>query len=425
MVVTHDSSLEIKYVAIDELIPYVNNARTHTDEQVKQIASSIKEFGWTNPVLIDGDNGVIAGHGRLLAGQKLGMDKVPTIELQGLSEAQKKAYILADNRLAQNAGWDEDLLKIELQDLESMDFDMSLIGFELAELNKFLKEETEGLTDPDEVPDVEEEATTVKGDVWLLGEHRVMCGDATNETDTAKLMNNKKADMVFTDPPYNVDYNSKNDLLNLYNKGNHVQKDIKNDSFSNDDEYQTFIKKVYDTFAVHLAEYNSLYICGNYESLVQLWKHNKLKISNMLVWLKQNMVIGRMDYQNKHEFILYGWHGRHKWYGDRKQTTVWEFDKPLASKLHPTMKPVELIVYALKNSSQNNQIILDSFLGSGSTLIASEQTNRICYGLELDESYCDVIIKRWQDFTGKQATLENTNKTFEQVQEERNGISIT
>jgi len=422
MVVTHDSSLEIKYVDINKLIPYVNNARTHTDEQVKQIASSIKEFGWTNPVLIDGDNGVIAGHGRLLAGQKLGINKVPTIELQGLTEAQKKAYILADNRLAQNAGWDEDLLKLELQDLESMDFDMTLMGFEMDELNKFLFEEPVGLTDPDEVPDLQDESTTQKGDVWLLGEHRLICGDATSETDIAKLMNNKKADMIFTDPPYNVDYGGTN-------HPSWKRRSIQNDNMA-DEEFVQFIENFIVACKPHVKQGSATYICyGERNGLQFLTAFNNagLHHSMNIIWKKDSLVLGRSDYHYIHEPIFYGWFQgeKHIYYGDRKQQSVWEIKRPKRSDLHPTMKPIELIEKALANSSKNEDIVYEPFSGSGSTLIASEKTNRICYGLELDEKYCDVIIKRWQDFTGNQATLENTNKTFEQIQEERDGISGT
>jgi len=411
--------ITVEYRDIDSLIPYINNARTHNNEQVSQIAASIKEFGWTQPVLVDGNNGIIAGHGRVQAAYKLKMIDIPVIELHGLSDAQKRAYILADNRLAQNAGWDPDLLHLELTELGNADFDLSLLGFEPGELSDLLaREPEEGLTDPDEVPDAPAKALTQLGDLWMLGEHRLLCGDSTDAESVAYLMDGAKADMVFTDPPYNVDYSSKQELLNLYDNGNILVQPLDGDHID-EKEYAKFCNKVYSAFEAVLSDYNAIYICGNYESLIPFYKLGKLKISNMLVWVKSSLVMGRMDYQNQHEFILYGWVGRHKWHSDRKQTTVWEYAKPSKSELHPTMKPVELVENAVANSTKPQQIVYDSFLGSGTTLIAAEQLGRKCYGLEITPIYCDVIIKRWEAFTGKKATLSGYDGTIEQLQRER------
>ena len=257
------------------------------------------------------------------------------------------------------------------------------------------------------------------GNLSLKSKHRLLCGDSTDAESVAYLMDGTKADIVFTDPPYNVDYSSKNELLNLYDKGNCIQTPIVGDNQIDEKEYADFCGKVYAAFEPVLASYNSVYICGNYESLIPFYKLGKLKISNMLVWVKSSLVIGRMDYQNQHEFILYGWVGRHKWHSDRKQTTVWEFAKPSKSELHPTMKPVELVENAIGNSTTTSQTVYDAFLGSGSTLIAAQKTGRKCYGLEIDPIYCDVIVKRWEAFTGKKAKLSGYDGTFEDLALER------
>jgi len=393
--------MEIKEVEVTALIPYAKNSRTHDDAQVAQIAASIKEFGWTNPILIDGDKGIIAGHGRLMAARKLKMDKVPVIELSGMTEAQKKAYVIADNRLALNAGWDNAMLTIELQDLEDEGFDLSLTGFDQNELDALLNpiEPTTGLTDEDAVPDVPEEPKTKLGDIYILGNHRLMCGDSCSVTDMDKLVNDRQVDMWLTDPPYNVAYEGKTkDALT-----------IQNDSMSNDG-FRQFLRDAYVT-ANTVMKAGAVFYIWHADSEGYNFRgaaHDAgWKVRQCLIWKKSTMVMGRQDYHWKHEPCLYGWKegAGHLWATDRKQTTILEFDKPNRNKEHPTMKPVALFEYQMLNNTKGGDIILDSFGGSGTTMLAAEKNGRIAYVMELDPKYCDVIVKRWEDFTGKQAIL--------------------
>lgn len=386
---------------ISTLIPYINNARTHSDEQVGQIAASIKEFGFNNPILVDKNQGIIAGHGRVLAAKKLGLAVVPAIELSHLSDAQRKAYILADNKLALNAGWDEELLKLELLDLQSLDFDLDLLGFSDDELGDLLAEEgTQGLTDPDDVPETPEEAITKPGDIWVLGKHRLMCGDSTNPIDMDKLMVGQLADMWLTDPPYNVAYEGKTkDALT-----------IQNDSMSNDD-FRQFLRDCY-VVADNVLKPGAVFYIWHADSEGYNFRgaaHDAgWKVRQCLIWKKSVLVMGRQDYHWKHEPCLYGWKegASHLWASDRKQTTILEFDKPARSSEHPTMKPVELFEYQMLNNTKGSDIVLDSFGGSGTTLIAAEKNGRHARIMELDPRYCDVIVKRWENFTGNKATLE-------------------
>jgi site-specific DNA-methyltransferase (adenine-specific) len=393
--------MEIKEVEVTALIPYAKNSRTHDDAQVAQIAASIKEFGWTNPILVDGDKGIIAGHGRLMAARKLKMDKVPVIELNGMTDAQKKAYVIADNRLALNAGWDNAMLTIELQDLEDEGFDLSLTGFDKDELDALLNpiEETQGLTDEDAVPDVPEEPKTKLGDIYILGNHRLMCGDSCSITDMEKLVNDRQVDMWLTDPPYNVAYEGKTkDALT-----------IQNDSMS-DDGFRQFLRDAYVT-ADTVMKAGAVFYIWHADSEGYNFRgaaHDAgWKVRQCLIWKKSTMVMGRQDYHWKHEPCLYGWKegAGHLWATDRKQTTILEFDKPNRNKEHPTMKPVALFEYQMLNNTKGGDIILDSFGGSGTTLLAAEKNGRISYLMELDPKYCDVIVKRWEDFTGKKAIL--------------------
>jgi site-specific DNA-methyltransferase (adenine-specific) len=393
--------MQIKEVEVTALIPYAKNSRTHDDAQVAQIAASIKEFGWTNPILVDGDKGIIAGHGRLMAARKLGMTKVPVIELKDMTEAQKKAYVIADNRLALNAGWDNSMLTIELQDLEDEGFDLSLTGFDDSELDALLNPitETEGLTDEDAVPDVPEEPKTKLGDIYILGNHRLMCGDSCSVTDMAKLVNDRQVDMWLTDPPYNVAYEGKTkDALT-----------IQNDSMS-DDGFRQFLRDAYVT-ADTVMKAGAVFYIWHADSEGYNFRgaaHDAgWKVRQCLIWKKSTMVMGRQDYHWKHEPCLYGWKegAGHLWATDRKQTTILEFDKPSRNGEHPTMKPVALFEYQMLNNTKGGDIILDSFGGSGTTLLAAEKNGRIAYVMELDPKYCDVIVKRWEDFTGKKALL--------------------
>lgn len=403
------SKLEVTYRPIESLIPYARNSRTHSDAQVAQIAASIKEFGWTNPVLIDAEGGIIAGHGRIMAGRKLGITEAPCIVLDGLTEAQRRAYVIADNKLALNAGWDVELLKIELGDLNALDFDLSLTGFDPGELGNLLAEKTEGLTDEDAVPETPARAVTVLGDVWVLGKHRVMCGDSTSVDAMQTLVQGQLVDMWLTDPPYNV----------AYEGGTKEKLTIQNDSMG-DDQFRQFLRDACVTadtvmkpgavFYIWHADsegYNFRGACRDAEWIVR----------QCLIWKKSSLVMGRQDYHWKHEPCLYGWKdgAGHLWAADRKQTTILEFDKPSRNGEHPTMKPVALFEYQMLNNTKGGDIILDSFGGSGTTLLAAEKNGRHSHLMELDPKYCDVIVKRWQDFTGQKATLESSGQTFDDV----------
>ena len=388
-------ALTIAYKKIKELIPYCNNSRTHSDEQVLQIASSIKEFGFTNPVLIDDQGGIIAGHGRIMAAQKLKMDEVPTITLSGLSEAQKKAYIIADNKLALNSGWDDELLKIELEQLKELDFDLGLIGFSDDELALLLGgETTEGLVDEDQVPELVDDPVTVLGDVWLLGNHRLMCGDSTSIDAVERLMDGQKADMVFTDPPYNVAFNGRS--------GKHEV--IKNDDLPQQ-EFDDFIGEVCST--IKAVSPKAYYVWCNWKFYAAL--QGRLEYKACIVWAKNVFGLGR-GYRHQHEFCLFN--------GAvdevvKNESDLWSIKKD-TNYVHPTQKPVALSVRAFGNHIKL-LTVLDLFGGSGSTLIGAEQTGRKAFLMELDPKYCDVIIKRWQDFTGKQATLESNGKTYNEL----------
>ena len=393
---------EIKHIDSATLIPYINNAKTHSDKQVNMIAASIKEFGFNNPILIDGENGVIAGHGRLMAANKLGLETVPTIELAHLSEAQKKAYILADNRLGEvHTEWDMELVNTELQFLDELDFDVELTGFDMPEVLE------DGLTDEDAVPEIPDEPVTKLGDVWLLGNHRLMCGDSVSTDDVDKLCDGQLVDMWLTDPPYNVDYEGKTkDSLK-----------IENDKMD-DDSFREFLTEAYSCANIQMKAGAVFYIWHadsegyNFRGAA---KDVGWPVRQCLVWKKQTMVMGRQDYHWKHEPCLYGWKegAAHLWATDRKQTTILEFDRPSRNKEHPTMKPVELFAYQMLNNTKGSDIVLDSFGGSGTTIIACEKHGRIARVMELDPKYCDVIVKRWQEFTGKAATLESTGETYD------------
>ena len=387
-----------KKAKVESLIPYARNSRTHSESQVDKIAASIKEFGFLNPIIVDGDGGIVAGHGRVLAAKKLGMEYLPTIEADHLTDAQRRAYVIADNRLALDAGWDDDLLRVEFDDLRADGFDLELTGFTLDEISALQIEEVEGLTDEDSVPEVPEDPVTVEGDVWLLGNHRLMCGDSTSIDAVDKLMDGHKADMVFTDPPYGIDYDGgskKREKL----KDDHVGTDIYTDSvpimamYCNGPIYTWYA----DTKPKSL--YNAVEAVGQIHSLI-IWKKNNSTF---------NMGI---NYKQKHKPCLY-WKPKGKtlsWAGGSKEDTVWEIKRESRNDFHPTQKPVELSERAIKNHSVG--IVLDLFGGSGSTLIGCEKTNRNCRMMELSPAYCDVIVKRWQEYTGNEATLESDGGTF-------------
>lgn len=381
----------IEWLETKGLIPYAKNSRTHSEAQVAQIAGSIKEFGFNNPVLIDEDNGIIAGHGRVMAAQKLGLQAVPCIRLAHLSDTQRKAYVIADNRLALNAGWDDQMLTVELQELDSESFDLSLLGFEADELNALLNpiKETEGLTDEDEVPEVPEEPKTKPGDIYKLGRHRLMCGDSTSIDAVEKLMDGNKVDLIFTDPPYNVAFNGRS--------GKHEV--IKNDNLS-EQEFENFITDVCNT--IQLIDPKAYYIWCNWDFYGAL--QGKLPYKACIVWAKNVFGMGQ-GYRHQHEFCLFN--------GKidevvKNESDLWSIKKD-TKYVHPTQKPVALSVRAFGNHIKLTNV-LDLFGGSGSTLIGAEQTGRTCYVMELDPKYCDVIVKRWEDFTGQKAELCNLSE---------------
>lgn len=400
--------LKVVYRDVSELIPYARNARTHSDEQIERIAASIKEFGWTNPILIDGESGIIAGHGRVLAARKLGLEKVPTIELSGLTEAQKRAYIIADNRLALDAGWDEEMLKLEFAELEKEGFELSKTGFSDEEINEMMADldrEVEGVEDVD-TPEPPKNPKTKRGEVWILGTHRLMCGDSTSVEDVQELMGGGIADLWLTDPPYNVAYQGKTkDALT-----------IQNDEMD-DESFRRFLVSAYSAADSVLKEGAAFYIWHadsegfNFRGAC---RDVGWKVRECLIWSKNTFVLGRQDYQWQHEPCLYGWKdgAAHNWYSDRSQTTILEFDRPNRNAEHPTMKPVGLFQYLIGNSTKRGDIVLDSFGGSGTTLIACEQSGRSARIIELDPCYCDVIIERWQNLTGQRAVRESDKVAY-------------
>ncbi len=384
-------------VNIDRLVPYARNARTHSKEQILQLRASLREFGFVNPVIVDKELNIIAGHGRILAAKEEGISEVPCVFVEHLTEAQKRAYILADNRLALNAGWDDVMLSVELSELQGADFDISLLGFDAEELNKLLGGMDEVKDDDFDVDaELQKPAITKAGDLWLLGKHRLVCGDSTKAETFELLMDGKQANLTVTDPPYNVNY-----------EGSAGK--IKNDNMADDKFYQF----LFDAFALTekaMAKDASIYVFhADTEGLNfrRAFSDAGFYLSGTCIWKKQSLVLGRSPYQWQHEPILFGWKkaGKHAWYADRKQTTIWEFEKPKKNGEHPTMKPVPLIAYPIVNSSMTSCIVLDPFGGSGSTLIACEQTDRLCYTVELDEKFCDVSVKRYIEQTGSKENI--------------------
>lgn len=396
------TTTQMQMVKVSELIPYVNNARTHSQEQVNKLRSSLREFGFVNPVIIDQDKNVIAGHGRLMAAKEEGITEVPCVLVDYLTEAQKKAYILADNRSAQDAGWDEELLRLEIEALEGMDFDVSLTGFNEDEISDlFAGADTSDTQDDDfDLSDALEKAAFVeKGDVWVVGRHRLMCGDATSEEDVATLMDGKKANLIITDPPYNVAFESSDGLS------------IKNDKMENEKFYE-FLLSAFKNMAAHLEKGGAAYVFhADTEGLNfrKAFVDAGFHLAGCCIWVKNSLVLGRSDYQWQHEPVLYGFlqNGKHYWSKNagRSQTTIWNFDKPKKNKNHPTSKPLDLLAYPIGNSSQENAIVIDTFGGSGSTLMTCEQTNRICHTMELDEKYASVILRRYVEDTDDAANV--------------------
>ncbi len=389
------TTTEMQLVPLSKLVPYVNNARTHSPEQLTKLRSSLREFGFINPVIIDRDFNVIAGHGRIAAAKEEGITEVPCVFVDYLTEAQKKAYILADNRMALDAGWDEELLRIEIESLQGADFDVSLTGFgedEIADLFSGDGEKDVKDDDFDLSAALEKAAFVERGDIWTVGRHRLMCGDATSAEDVSALMDGKKANLIVTDPPYNVAFKSGSGLS------------IQNDSMENG-EFYTFLYNSFQNMAEYLEKGGAAYVFhADTEGLNfrKAFVDAGFHLAGVCIWVKNSLVLGRSDYQWQHEPVLYGFlkNGKHPWYSDRKQTTIWNYDKPKQNKNHPTSKPLDLLGYPICNSSQENAIVLDAFGGSGSTLMACEQTNRICFMCELDEKYASVILRRYVEDTG-------------------------
>ena len=388
------TTTDMELVSIDKLIPYVNNARTHSKEQINKLRSSLREFGFINPVIIGRDYGIIAGHGRVMAAREEGINEVPCVFVDHLTEAQKKAYIIADNRMALDAGWDEEILRVEIEALQAEAFDISLTGFGEDEISDLFGSDKTDVEDDDYdlTAALEKAAFVEKGDVWVVGRHRLVCGDATNEADVATLMDGKRANLIVTDPPYGVSFKSNSGLT------------IKNDSMK-DEEFYNFLYKSFANMVAHTENGGAAYVFhADTEGLTfrKAFIDAGFHLAGVCIWAKNSLVLGRSDYQWQHEPVLYGFlkNGRHRWYSDRKQTTIWNFNKPKRNENHPTSKPLDLLSYPIRNSSQENAIIIDTFGGSGSTLMACEATNRICYTMELDEKYASVILRRYVEDTG-------------------------
>ncbi len=405
--------LNVEYLPVDQLTPYAKNARTHSEDQVAQIAGSMTEFGFVNPILIDEAGGIIAGHGRLMAAKMLGLKEVPVLRLRHLSETQRRALMIADNKIAENAGWDENTLRSELQALQDEDVNLAMLGFGEEELDKLLNDldGAEGLTDENAAPEIPEKPVSVLGDLWICGEHKILCGDSTLIDSYQTLLGEELADMVFTDPPYNVNYaNSAKDKM----RGK--SRPIQNDNLGAD--FGAFLYDVCTNLMMVCK--GAIYICMSSSELHTLYgafSEAGGKWSTFIIWAKNTFTLGRADYQRQYEPILYGWKDgyKHYWCGARDQGDIWHINKPVKNDLHPTMKPVELVERTLHNSSKTKDIILDAFGGSGTTMIACEKTGRRARLIELEPKYADVIVKRWQDFTGKKAVHAATNKQFDKL----------
>ena len=415
------SELQIRLCPIDTLVRYDRNARTHSAEQITQIAASIKEFGWTNPILVGPDNVIIAGHARLAAAKRLRLTEVPVIVLGHLTAAQRRALVIADNQLALGAGWDEDLLRVELRALQAEDFDLDVVGFGETELAELLAndEDYAGHNDEDAAPELTETPVSVPGDLWILGDHRVLCGDATHMGSIETLMGGGLADMVFTDPPYNVDYKGGPD------RHRRSRRQIANDDLG-DVEFGEFLSKA----CVNLLAVTkgAVYICmssSELHTLQRAFSQAGGHWSTFVIWAKDRFTLGRSDYQRQYEPILYGWREGtdHFWCGARDQGDVWFVNKPLANVLHPTQKPVELVERAVRNSSKSRDTILDPFGGSGTTLITCEKTGRQARLLEVEPKYVDCMVHRWEQYTELKGVLAANGLEFEQVAEDRAGVA--
>lgn len=422
--------MQIEKRPLASLVPYARNSRTHSEAQITQIVASIKEFGWTNPILIDGENGIIAGHGRLKAAQLLGMAEVPVIELAGLSETQKRAYIIADNKLAENAGWESDLLALEISALKLEAFNLDILGFDGDELKALANRGNPGLTDPDEAPEIPAQPISTRGDIWRLGGHRIMCGDSTDADSLAQLMIGEHAVLMNTDPPYGVSYgdvaNSRNRARNKRNGGDgrnykdRLWNDIANEDL-NGLQLQAFLETIIRTALPHLISNPAFYLWHPMLTQGTFFAAADILIHRQIIWVKPSLIMGRGDYHWRHELCFYGWiRDKHcAWLRGRDQDTVWEVGREY-DKIHPTQKPIALFEQPLENHVRPGELCYEPFSGSGSQIIAAEKTGRRCYAMELDPAYVDVAVVRWQNFTGEQATHDATSDTFMNISEQRN-----
>ncbi len=403
---------------VSDLTPYARNARTHSDEQVAQIAASIREWGWTVPILVDERGEIIAGHGRVLAAQRLGLDDVPCMVAEGWSEAQRRAYVLADNKLTLNGGWNDELLKVELEELQGFDFDLGLTGFGEDEIAGLLGgDKTEGLTDPDATPEPPADPVTVPGDVWLLGRHRIICGDSTSADTVAALLGDVRPHLMVTDPPYGVEYDA-NFRNGIKRADGSIVSARAIGKVENDDRADWR-----EAWALFPGDVVYVWHAGIHAGVVaESLNESDLLIRSQIIWAKNQMAIGRGDYHWQHEPCWYAVRkGRKGHYdGGRKQTTLWQIDKPRKSETgHSTQKPVECMKRPIENNSSPGQAVYEPFSGSGTTIIAGEMTGRHIYAIELNPAYVDVAVKRWQDFTGEDATLEGDGRTFAEMAGER------
>jgi len=418
-IVVSNEGLKINYVSPSTLIPYVRNARKHSPEQVQLIAASIKEFGWTNPILTDGNSGILAGHGRLQAAQLLGLSLVPTIDLAHLSDAQKRAYIIADNEHTLRGEWDLEKLQLELTELKDLDFNLDLLGFPEDELDKLMTPEIqEGLTDDDAVPEALATATSMLGDVWICGDHRIMCGDSTQLAMVEQLMNGQRADLIFTDPPYGVSFEQGKTNPRAGKNFRGKEHKIANDELR-DEDLTAYLKDVLIN-CVLVSKNAPVYVWApcllEGGSIGQAVKQAGIHIQNKIIWRKHPFVMGRSDYHWQHEECWYGFIGQnHPWYGGRDKGTVWDVNRLQKVELHPTQKPVELAEIAINNSSKGGDIVLDVFGGSGFTLIGAEKLGRRAFIMEIAPTYVDTMVRRWQEYTGKAATLESDGRSFADV----------
>ena len=391
---------EMQLVDINKLVPYINNARTHSPEQIQKIRSSLREFGFVNPVIIDRDFNVLAGHGRIEAAKQEGMTEVPCVFAEDMTEAQKKAYILADNRMALDAGWDEEMLRIEMEALEDLGYNIEYTGFDEEELKALFSIEDENEVEDDDfdlTAALEKASFVQRGDIWHVGRHTLMCGDATDPEDVSKLMGDAKANLMLTDPPYGVSFQSSSGLT------------IQNDNMKNEEFYQ-FLLKAFNNMRDHMEKGAAAY-CFHADTeglnFRQAFIDAGFHLAGVCIWVKNSLVLGRSDYQWQHEPVLYGFlqDGKHSWFSDRKQTTIWNFDKPKRNADHPTSKPLDLLSYPIGNSTQANSVVVDTFGGSGSTMMACEQMNRICYMMELDDKYASVILRRYVEDFGNEESV--------------------